>query len=222
MTEPIIIDITHGSETTRQSGAKLLAFWCTLDLSLSRNGMPESGLDDAIRSGDCGIKQVSRTMTQAYAGSPDSGIWTQGRYTAPEGTLIKLFAEKTAWGHLSERGSVMIQASKYAPDTELWIDLTGEARANLHRAVVRGRFHILSFKELRAIGFFKLISEIRQRDFKSHNTEDLFHHRKHDNGFEAPKIAKPAQVVEKQEVSTKDGKSVQVAVVRKQRVIRRR
>lgn len=222
MSEPIILDLVHGSENTRQAGARLLAFWCTTDKSQMRNEMPECGLDDAIRNGTCGINQVSRLFKDAYAGDPKSGSWTQGRYTVPEGTLLKLFAEKTAWGHLSERGSIMVKFSKHAPDTELWIELTGEARANFQRATVRGRFYILSYAELRDIGYLKLLSEVRRKDFKSHNTDGLFEHRKHDNGTEAPKVAVVAKVVETQEVSTKEGQSVKVQVARKTRVIRRR
>lgn len=139
----IPIDATIGSETTRTSSCSLYLFW--LPRAHEKTLKPEIGMDTACKSMPQLRKEwEKRTDAMLNRSGEDGGRWTDAHYTVEDGTTLKLWGEKTAWGVAAGKAAVVLYCSKQAPVNRLTVQLSGDASATKQKATVTGQFFIVN------------------------------------------------------------------------------
>lgn len=100
---------------------------------------------------------ISATGVQTLPAAPglrdETGRWTQGNYTIPEGTLLKIFGQRSgAFGQMRVSASMFIQLREDAAFQSVATRLSGHQKAAFTTAPVQGRFDILTVEQARALG----------------------------------------------------------------------
>lgn len=142
----IPIDATIGSETTRTSSCSLYLFW--IPRAHEKTVKPEIGMDTACKTMPQlrkeWEKRVNAMLDDPSPNGEEGGRWTDARYTVEEGTTLKLWGEKTAWGVAAGKAAVVLYCSKLAPVNRLTVQLSGNANASKQTATITGQFFIIN------------------------------------------------------------------------------
>jgi hypothetical protein len=81
------------------------------------------------------------------------GVWTRCTYDVPEGTVLKIFAQRSGgFGEMRIQGQILIQLRAQAAYRRIGSVLTGNEKANLRHANTEGRFDILTLDDAERLG----------------------------------------------------------------------
>lgn len=141
--EMIPLDAILGNESNRNSSAALYLFW--LPRASDSMARAEVGMDTAVRVSTT-LRKEWANVTNAYLDRDGEvgGRWSDTRYLVTEGTVLKLWGEKTAWGVVAGKAAVVLLCSKDAPVNRVSIKLSELPTATRQEASITGQFWVLN------------------------------------------------------------------------------
>lgn len=147
----MLLNVMTGEETFPNASAKVHVFWTPQH---NRRGK-ETHIGNASKEPTTGVSiiQHPRAMSAAPGYLDELGKWTTATYDVPEGTLLKVFMQRSSgFGTMIVRANMFIQMRERAALRQVRARLTGDSRAQFQSAVIAGRFDVLSLDEAAALG----------------------------------------------------------------------
>ena len=153
--DPVYFSCRFGQETFQKKAAHHYIFWCPQkNLFPEDIGAKEIALASAVRYGNGGLKELSRTVTDPFIGTSGGvslGSWTDGKYAAPEGTILKLHGQTLDWGS-AKKANLYIRLRNGAALREIRLPLTQTTRSRYQHAFFSGAFDLLSTEDVDLAG----------------------------------------------------------------------
>lgn len=146
MTTPAIripIDAQVGGENTQVGSSSFYLFWLP---PVSRKlPKPEIGMDSAIKL-EPSLRREFHKVHDAMLdrGRDAGGSWTDARYTVGEGTVLKVWGEKTSWGVPQGKAAVILLCSAQAPVSRVTLPLIGLPTCSRQAVTITGQFFVLN------------------------------------------------------------------------------
>ena len=155
MKELVHFSCRFGQETFQKKAAQQYIFWCPQkNLFPEDIGAKEIALGSAVRYGNGGLKELSRTVMDPFIGTSGGvnlGAWTDGKYSAPEGTILKIHGQSLDWGSV-KKANLYIRLRNGAALREIRLPLTQTTRSRYQHAFFSGAFDLLSTEDVDLAG----------------------------------------------------------------------
>jgi hypothetical protein len=146
----LLLQTVMGNEIFPSTSAKVYAF------SVPTRQFPGKELNLALAAkAGIGITKVgtSESFPPAPGWKEELGRWTRTNFDLPEGSLVKIFLNKTVpFGQMRVNGNILIRMRSAAAYTRIGVILTGFTNATISRANFEGKFDILTPAEATALG----------------------------------------------------------------------
>lgn len=146
----MLLQTVMGQENFPNTSAKVFAFIVPTRLH------PGKELNIALAAkAEIGISKVGTAADFPCAPGfkPELGRWTRANYDLPEGTIVKIFLNKSVpFGQARVNANLLIKMRNNGPFMRVGAILTGAANATISRANFEGRFDIITPTQAMALG----------------------------------------------------------------------
>ena len=173
----MLIQTTTGKETFDTGTSQYYVFVCpTRRVKIDK----EIHLGMAHNIPNANISRMNHTRYPAVQGSRvDMGSWTIATHDVPDGTILKVWGQKTMSGRAYGSnqgtryiGAILIQMRTGAPLHRITCQQVGHPKSSLNSVTVEGRFDIISLKDAAKAGAQLPMTFIQQ--FMNPRNDQLF------------------------------------------------